>query len=101
MFASWENLQMPPQSVVVQQHPPQAEVPQQQPATYATRFPIHLNDEQQQKQMMQAQVGMKPGATSSVHQTMQFGGGNKQDGIGSGAGDFPGKFASGYRRGDT
>lgn len=95
---------MPPQSAVVQQHPPQAAVPQQQSATFTTRFPIQLNDDQQQQQqLMQTQMGMKPGATSCMHHSMQFGGGNKQDGIGSGAvaGDFPGNFASGYSHGDA
>ncbi|KAF3432754.1 hypothetical protein FNV43_RR23856 [Rhamnella rubrinervis] len=93
----------PPQSKVQQghpmQHPPQAAM--SVPST--KRFSVQLNDDQkpqQQQLMMQAQMCNKPGATSPLH---QFGGGNKQDGIGTGAtaADFLGKAASGYNHGDT
>lgn len=93
------------QSIVQQghpmQHPPQAAMAV--PST--TRFCVQLNDDQkpqQQQLLIQPQICMKPGGTSGLH---QFEGGNKQIGLGTGAGagaaDFLGEAASGYNGGDT
>ncbi|XP_041009704.1 RNA polymerase II degradation factor 1-like isoform X3 [Juglans microcarpa x Juglans regia] len=108
--------QTPSHSAVQQGHAmqhPQATMSQQQEGPFAPKLPFQLDDQAQhqhqqqahylqQQQLIQGQMGVRPGGTSSMYQAMQsrFGNnlfgmqGSKQDSSEASAGDFLGRLAS-------
>ncbi|KAL5738721.1 hypothetical protein ACOSP7_031482 [Xanthoceras sorbifolium] len=105
--------QTPPQPLMQEEHYIQASHPamsQQQQGFLALKSPFPLNDQQQQQQqhqlsyvqqqqLIQAQMGMRPGAPTGIYQAMQSGPGNsfaaiqgsRQDGSEGGASDGTGR----------